>query len=348
MSSSTDSVALACVGVEKAFGPHVVLDGVDLEVAPGGITAILGPSGGGKTTLLRLVAGFETADAGTIRVHGATVEGEKKSVPPERRRVGYVPQEGALFPHLSVGANVGFGLRRSSARAARIAECLELVDLAGSERARPHELSGGQQQRVALARALAPHPEVVLLDEPFSSLDTGLRAQVRTEVCDALQRAGATAVLVTHDQQEALAVSREVAVLLGGRIAQVADPVTLYRAPATLEVATFVGDAVVAPGEYRDGFVECVLGRLACTVRDDSSSAVSVVVRPEQISIDDRTGSVPAHVLARAFLGADALVDLQLTGSETPVRARVGTRDLPEVGAAVCVSVTGPVVAFAR
>ena len=256
MSLSADPVALECTGVRKAFGRRTVLDGIDLVVPTGGITSILGPSGGGKTTLLRLVAGFDRADAGTIAIHGDVVDGVGRPVPPHRRHVGCVPQEGALFPHLSVGGNVGFGLPRGRDRAVRVAECLELVGLPGTEQARPHELSGGQQQRIALARAIAPRPRLVLLDEPFSSLDAGLRAQVRTEVCDAVRRAGATAVLVTHDQEEALSVSDAVAVLLDGRIRQHADPLTLYRAPADLDVARFVGEAVIAEMQTDKALVE--------------------------------------------------------------------------------------------
>jgi len=345
MASSAEP-ALECVGLRKAFGRRAVLEGIDLAVRAGSITAILGPSGEGKTTLLRLIAGFETADAGTIAIHGHAVEGRGRPVPANRRRVGYVPQEGALFPHLSVGANVGFGLRRGLACAERIAECLELVGLAGAERARPHELSGGMQQRVALARALAPRPAIVLLDEPFSSLDAGLRVQVRTEVCDVLRRAGATAILVTHDQQEALSVADAVAVLLGGRIAQLDDPVRLYRMPVDLEVARFVGDAVVVPGRWDGGDIESPLGRLRCSSPEIAATEVTVVVRPEQLVLSDTPGAVTACVVSRAFLGPDAVVELAVPGLEDRVRARVDSWDLPAVGADVTVGVVGPVAAF--
>jgi iron(III) transport system ATP-binding protein len=345
MASSTEP-ALECAGVRKAFGPRTVLAGIDLAVAAGSITAILGPSGEGKTTLLRLIAGFESADAGTIAIHGQWVEGRGRPVPANRRRIGYVPQEGALFPHLSVGANVGFGLRRGPDRAARVAECLDLVGLGGAEQARPHELSGGMQQRVALARALAPRPAVVLLDEPFSSLDAALRVQVRTEVCDVLRRAGATAILVTHDQQEALSVADAVGVLLGGRIAQLDDPVRLYRMPVDLEVARFVGDAVVVHGRIDDGEIESPLGRLRGSSPEIAATDVTVVVRPEQLVLSDAPGTVRARVVSRAFLGPDALVELAVPGLEDRVRARVGSWSLPEIGADVTVGVVGPVAAF--
>ncbi len=341
-------LALACAAVTKAFGGRTVLDRLDLEVVPGTITAILGPSGEGKTTLLRIVAGFETADAGTVTIRGQVVDGARRPVPPHRRRVGVVPQEGALFPHLSVGANVGFGLGRDG-RAARVAECLELVGLAGTERARPHELSGGMQQRVALARALAPRPDLVLLDEPFSALDAGLRAQVRAEVCEVLRRAGATAVLVTHDQQEALSVADSVGVLLGGRVVQHADPVRLYREPVSLEVARFVGEAVVVAGRTSGDRVDCALGTLTPAHPAPGGAptgAVTVVVRPEQLVVRPPGTGVPARVVGRTFLGPDALVDLAVDGLATPVRARVDSWVLPEPGAVVGCSVEGPVPVF--
>ena len=347
MASSAEA-ALRCTGVHKAFGRNVVLDDVDLAVASGGITAILGPSGGGKTTLLRLVAGFERVDGGTITIQGQVVDEGGRPVPPERRRVGYVPQEGALFPHLSVAANVGFGLPRGRGRAPRVAECLELVGLSGSEGARPHELSGGMQQRVALARALAPGPELVLLDEPFSSLDAGLRAQVRTEVCEALRRAGATGMLVTHDQEEALSLADTVGVLLRGRIAQLADPETVYRNPVDLEVATFVGEAVVVVGHHRSGVVASPLGALPCVSAGLADGEVTVVVRPEQIVLSDGPGAVAARLVSRVFHGADAVLELAVEGIAEPVRARVDAWDLPDPAADLSVRVVGPVPAFPR
>lgn len=345
MASSTEP-ALECVALRKAFGPHTVLDGVDLIVAAGGITAILGPSGEGKTTLLRLVSGFDAADRGTIAIRGQVVDGRGRPVPPHRRRVGYVPQEGALFPHLSVGANVGFGLRRSADRAARIAECLDLVGLTDAERARPHELSGGMQQRVALARALAPEPDVVLLDEPFSSLDAGMRAQVRTEVCEVLRHAGATAVLVTHDQQEALSVADAVGVLLHGRIAQLDDPMHLYRQPVSLEVARFVGDAVVIDGRAVAGAIESPFGRLQPAGATPADGPVTVVVRPEQLVCNGKDGVVSARVVGCSFRGPDAVVELAVAGLDATVRARMDSWVLPDVGADVQVAVLGPVAAF--
>jgi iron(III) transport system ATP-binding protein len=320
--------------VRKAFGGRVVLDGVDLVVAPGRITAILGPSGGGKTTLLRLIAGFEAADGGTIAVHGVTVEGAKKSVPPERRRVGYVPQEGALFPHLSVGANVGFGLRRGPERATRVAECLELVDLAGSERARPHELSGGQQQRVALARALAPHPEVVLLDEPFSSLDAGLRSQMRDLLRHVHRQVGVTTLFVTHDQLEAVELADSVALMLGGRIEQHGPPRAFFERPETVAAARFFGAANIVAGRVSGGRFECELGELA--VVDAQEGPGHLVARPEVLRLSEGASrnTVQGTVTRADYRGTSiavivtvGAVTLHVTAPPSvsvPVGARVG------------------------
>src|SRR5579863_8267098 len=253
---------VAVSGLHKAFGAQPVLTGVDLEVPAGSLTAILGPSGSGKTTLLRLLAGIERADAGTITIGGAVVDGPGAYVPPERRRIGYVPQEGGLFPHLSVAANVGFGLPSRDRRGSRVTTMLDLVGLGGMGKRYPHQLSGGQQQRVALARALAIEPAVVLLDEPFASLDAHLRASVRADVQQIFRAAGTTAVLVTHDQDEALAIADRVAVLRDGRIAQYSAPAELYSRPVDSGLARFVGDANLLDGIRRAGLVDTVLGQL--------------------------------------------------------------------------------------
>ena len=336
--------ALVVRGVRRSFGRTPVLVGVDLAVDQGAIAAVLGPSGGGKTTLLRIIAGFDAPDAGTVELHGRTVAGPGVAVPPEDRHIGMVPQEGALFPHLDVGRNVGFGLPRGRAAARRVAECLELVGLGGFERRRPDELSGGQQQRVALARALAPRPSLVVLDEPFSSLDAGLRIQVRDEVCAALRAEGVTALLVTHDQQEALSVADRVAVLLAGAVAQVGDPATVYRHPSDLGVASFVGDAVLLPARRQGVMATCALGEVRIDGSCEADDLV-VVVRPEQLLLDDAPGSVPATVRSSAFFGHDGLVDLEVAGGVT-VRARVYASDLPPAGRRVGVRVAGPISAF--
>lgn len=346
MMSSTKLPGLEVVGVRKVFGSNVVLDCLNLSVAPATITAVLGPSGSGKTTLLRLVAGFERATSGTITLHGRVVEGPGVSVAPERRHVGIVPQEGALFPHLSVAGNIGFGLHRSPDRADRIAECLALVGLEGFERARPHEISGGQQQRVALARALAPRPSLVILDEPFSSLDAGLRAQVRADVFTLLRATNATVVLVTHDQQEALSVADQVAVLLGGRIVQAADPLTVYREPANLDVATFVGDAIVIEATRHNQTADSPLGRLDLRNFTNLPDSVLAVIRPEQVRVVDSPGSVVARVTAITFHGHDGLVTLAINGLADPVTARLRIDELPALDAELRVRVVGTVSAY--
>ena len=262
--------ALQVQGVRKAFDRQPVLQGVDLAVGAGRLVAILGRSGSGKTTLLRLICGFERVDAGEIAIDGQRVSTPALRLPPEQRRIGYVAQEGALFPHLTVAANVLFGLPRAARRERHRAEALlEMVGLPAAYAARwPHELSGGEQQRVALARALAPAPRLVLLDEPFSSLDAALRVETREAVAAALRQAGATALLVTHDQAEALSLGQEVAVLRAGRVVQMATPEVLYRQPADAELARFVGEAVLLPGVADGGQVALRPRHVAARGRD--------------------------------------------------------------------------------
>ena len=261
---------LSISGVVKSFGGLSVLSGVDLEVPEGSFTAILGPSGSGKTTLLRIIAGFERPDEGQVRLGDEVVDDSaQRFVPCEKRRIGYVPQEGALFPHLSVGRNVAFGLPREDRRRGRVMELLEMVGLADEARRYPHQLSGGQQQRVALARALAPDPYIVLLDEPFSSLDAALRASVRAEVHDVLRQSGTTSILVTHDQDEALSMADRVAILRGGVVAQVNAPSTLYRLPRDAELAQFLGEANLVEGTAHGARVATALGELEIASRLD-------------------------------------------------------------------------------
>jgi iron(III) transport system ATP-binding protein len=332
----------------KSYGGPPVLAGVDLDVPSGSLTAILGPSGCGKTTLLRLIAGFLTPDAGTIQLGDTVVAGPGRSVPTSRRNVGYVAQEGALFPHLDVAANISFGLPRARRRGgARVDDLLDLVGLDPSlARRSPHELSGGQQQRVALARALAPEPAVVLLDEPFSSLDAGLRGETGRAVVAALRALDATAVLVTHDQSEALSLADQVAVMRSGRLVQVGAPKTLYEAPTDRGVAEFVGAAVVLPATYRDDAAECALGVLPVSV-PTAPHPQAVMVRPEQLLLGrpDRA-AVRGLVREVSYYGHDASVRLVLEGSGTEVVARVRGSDAPVPGALVGISVDGAVRAL--
>jgi iron(III) transport system ATP-binding protein len=336
-------------GVAKRFGATHVLHDVDLEVADGALTAVLGPSGCGKTTLLRLIAGFLPTDAGTIALDGEVVSAPGRHVPAQRRRVGYVAQEGALFPHLNVADNITFGLpRRARRMQERVGDLLDLVGLdAALARRYPHELSGGQQQRVALARALAPRPSLVLLDEPFASLDAGLRQGTGRAVAQALREVGATAVLVTHDQSEALSLAGQVAVMREGRIVQVGAPDRVYGAPADPEVAAFVGESVVLPAAVAGGVASCALGRLDVADGAVPPGATSVLIRPEQIAIADGEAGVAAEVTEVSYFGHDAAVRLVLLEDGASVLARVIGRRAPRTGERVTLAVRGPVRAYA-
>jgi iron(III) transport system ATP-binding protein len=342
---------LRITGVAKAFGPQPVLREVDLAVPAGSFTAILGSSGSGKTTLLRIVAGFERADGGEISIGGELVDdAARRFVPSERRRIGYVPQEGALFPHLSVGRNVAFGLPRGPERRSRVDELLELVGLSGYRRRFPHQLSGGQQQRVALARALAIGPEVVLLDEPFSSLDAAMRASVRADVLAVLRKAGTTSILVTHDQDEALSMADQVAVLRRGVIAQLDTPAALYGRPGDVDLAQFLGESNVLEGEIHGGRARTGLGDLSVAAGNGSLPAgrAQVMVRPEQIRLQEATNEgVVATVQSYEYYGHDAVVRVRPEGTSLPdlvVRVTGGAPLLP--GLRVGVSVLGAVVVW--
>jgi iron(III) transport system ATP-binding protein len=342
-------LALSVSGLRKAFSGAPVLAGLDLEVPTGSLTAVLGPSGCGKTTLLRLIAGFERADGGTIRVGERVVCDERTHLAPERRGVGFVAQEGALFPHLDVAANVAFGLPRSERRSGRVQELLELVGLAGLDKRHPHELSGGQQQRVALARALAPSPGLVLLDEPFDALDASLRAQVRAEVRAVLRQTGATALLVTHDQEEALSLADVVAVMRDGSIVQAADPQALYRDPVDAELAGFLGEAVLLSSRLRGDHAETALGRLATRgAHGAADTHGTVMLRPEQILCREPISDAPrGRVLSTQFYGHDATALISLEDPSCPqLTARAAGHRLPEVGEEVSIVVEGTALAY--
>ncbi len=339
-------------GVSASYGATEVLHGVDLTVEGGSTTAILGASGCGKTTLLRVVAGFHTADAGEVTIGDRAVASPGFALPPERRGIGYLSQEGNLFPHLTVAGNIGFGLPRSERRdRARTAELLELVGLplALADR-RPEQLSGGQQQRVALARALARRPELVLLDEPFGSLDAGLRSSTRRAVADALSAAGATVLLVTHDQDEALSFADQVAIMREGRFVQVGAPREVYSTPVDRATAGVLGELVVLPGHGAGSEVLTALGNLALAGAG-ATGPVDVAVRPEQVVIGPAaSGAVEAVVDAVDYFGHDALVRLVLPagplGPGSVLFSRVVGADAPTPGRLVAVSVRGPVQAF--
>jgi iron(III) transport system ATP-binding protein len=362
MSAAAGPSAVSIAGVRKGYRERAVLEGLSLEAEAGSLTAILGASGSGKTTLLRLIAGFERADAGTIALGGRVVEGPRTHIPPERRRIGYMPQEGALFPHLNVSGNVGFALRAGresrSELDRRVGDLLDLVGLSGLEQRLPHQLSGGERQRVSLARALAARPTLVLLDEPFSSLDVELATTMRRDVVEVLRTAGATALLVTHDQDEALSIADRVAVLQHGRIVQCDEPTLLYTRPVNGEVARFVGHGNLLLGRLEGGVVRSVLGEIAVelAVPAGEPCAVGVLIRPEQIELTAGETAPRGVVTSREFHGHDVLVGIRLDepawgpapegrpGFE--VLARLPGPEAPAAGTRVALRVRGTAAAW--
>jgi len=305
---------MICVhGVSKRFGDVAAVDSADLCVERGEFVALLGPSGCGKTTLLRLVAGFEQPDGGEVKVGDRVVADDDTWVAPERRRVGMVFQDYALFPHLTVAENVGFGLPRKERRT-RVPIVLALVDLCGLGARYPHELSGGQQQRVALARALAPNPELVLLDEPWSNIDPHLRGSMRDELARILRAIGVTVVLVTHDREEAFSLADRIAVMRDGSVVQEGTPEEVYLAPATRWVAEFVGAGNFLPGTLADGIVATPVGAFPA-LNTCTDAAVEVLIRPELLELEPNpTGS--GQVIAREFRGHDVFYRVLLDGVE--------------------------------
>ena len=325
--------------ITKSFGGSKVLEGISLQVADNELLAILGSSGAGKSTLLRLIAGFEKPDLGEISFDQKVVAGSS-FVSPEKRQIGIVPQDGALFPHLSVYDNIGFGLPKSQGRDERIEQLIALTELEGLEKRMPHELSGGQMQRVALARALAPKPKLVLLDEPFSALDTELRERLRVDVRRIIRAEGVSAILVTHDQEEALSLADRVAVLREGKIIQVGTPTEIYNAPADLGIATFLGDSVLIDGVVQGGKVVTDLGKLTALNHVEEGQSGVVAIRSENFYLQPNPAG-DSEVVGRVFFGHDAVVEVQ-----TPtlrIKARSNGPFAPEVGMKVTIWVRGSV-----
>ena len=333
---SVEAGTIDVTGLDKHFGNQPVLRGVDLHVAPGTVVALLGPSGCGKTTLLRTIAGLEQPDRGSIEVSGKVVVGPNVWVAPERRRIGMVFQDWALFPHLDVAGNVGYGLPRKERTAERIEAALEIVDLGGLAKRQPGTLSGGQQQRVALARAIAPEPAVLLLDEPFSNLDSSLRVQVRSEIHQLLVELGVTTVFVTHDQEEAFVLGDEVAVMFDGQIVQQAPPADLYAHPATPWVAAFVGDANLLAGSADGGMAHTAVG--AVPLLTASHGPVTVLLRPEELRL---TSGGDAVVELIEYYG-HATVYLVQPAEGPRVRVRAGAAPQHRRGDLVTVTYAGP------
>lgn len=334
-------IAIRCREVVKRFGGIAALTGFSLDVPAASILSLLGPSGCGKTTALRVIAGLEHPEAGTVEIGNETVTSPQLFVAPERRQVGMVFQEPALFPHLDVQRNIAYGISQSPDRDQRVAELLSLVGLSGYQHRRPRDLSGGEAQRVALARALAPRPHAILLDEPFAGLDTPLRERMRREVRAILLETRATAVFVTHDQEEALAMSEQVAVMREGRVVQVGHPDQVYLHPTDTWVARFLGEAHFLPGEAGAGMVRTSLGVFPIT--PDLNGPVEVMIRPEMVRLrhaDEGGGRVIDH----EFFGHDQLITIEM-GNGRRLAARTGNRPAYTVGDRVEVTIN-EVVAF--
>jgi iron(III) transport system ATP-binding protein len=330
---------IAVDGIAVHYGDTTAIEDFSLDVEEGALVALVGPSGCGKTTALRAIAGFEQPAAGTIRIRGTVVSDVDTMTAPERRNVGMVFQEYALFPHISVAENVGYGVRGSD-RVSRVQEVLELVGLEDHGDRFPHELSGGEQQRVALARALAPEPDVVLLDEPFSNLDAPQRERMRRELRKILKAARVTAVFVTHDQAEALAIADIIAVMRDGHIRQVGTPDDVYASPVSPWVAKFLGDAVLFDGTAANGAVATALGPVPTALPDGTETRV--MIRPEWImptASDDGTGLV----VDREFYGHDQRVEIELNNGEL-VEALVPTRNAIHVGDRVDIELADSIV----
>ncbi|WP_454863511.1 ABC transporter ATP-binding protein [Pseudomonas hormoni] len=346
--------ALELHSICKSYGAHRALENISLTVPTGSRTVIVGPSGSGKTTLLRMIAGFEFPDSGRLTFNGQTLVDDTHEVPAHQRQIGYVPQDGALFPHMTVAANIGFGLSTKGAiKHERIAELMDSVALDSSMANRwPHELSGGQQQRVALARALAQQPRLMLLDEPFSALDTGLRAAMRKLVARLLADAGVTTILVTHDQSEALSFADQLAVMREGRVVQSGHPLDLYRYPGDEQTAMFLGDAVVMPARIEAGWAHCDLGRIPVNNHRNNHCA-QIMLRPEQlqlvgiVSSSVETAGCRAVVTERDFSGNTCTLTVELeplSSTDLPGRAlmvRSSGLYAPPTGSAVHVSTIG-------
>ena len=331
--------------LHKSFGELSVLRGVNLEVTKGELLSVIGTSGGGKTTLLRLIAGFETPSIGEIELQNVIISSEKNVVPPELRRIGIVPQDPTLFSHLKVFDNVAFGLRNKSKNEKRevVEKLLSLVRLEDLEKRFPHELSGGQQQRVALARALAPEPELLLLDEPFAALDAHLRAEVRHDVQTVLTELQMTAIMVTHDQDEALSIADKVAVLRDGIIVQIDSPRAIYNRPIDSDVATFLGDAVIVEGVINGSKVSTALGALALSKEYAEGTRGKVAIRPENFYLQPHLEG-NSVVIGRQFFGHDAIIDVQTP--QAVIKARTSGPLSPEIGMKVTVWVRGTVSFF--
>ena len=343
--NNVNTPIIACYSLSKTFDDVPAVQNVDLEIAPGDFVALLGPSGCGKTTVLRLLAGLESPDTGIIRIGEVEIAGKGYALPPEKRRLGMVFQEYALFPHMSVRDNIAFGIRDRPDRDQRINEVLELVDLKAIQHRGPHSLSGGQQQRVALARALAPKPAVMLLDEPFSNLDAALRQRVRREIRHILLKAGVTTLFVTHDQEEALSLSDHLAVMIDGQIMQYGPPQELYRFPANQAVAGFLGETNFLAGKAQGDYAETCLGRVP--LHTPANGEVTIMIRPENLVLQpDPAGKVT--ISSHEYVGHSWIVMVRDQHNHS-FRCRLnGALPPPSCGETVTVCVQDAAMAYKR
>ena len=333
---------LSISNLSVKFDQTQVLRDVSFDLDQGQLLAVLGPSGAGKSTLLRLIAGFDRVSTGEIELAGTTLSSPDTLVAPEKRNIGIVPQDAALFPHLTVAQNIGFGLGKRSAaeRSARVAELLELTRLTELADRKPDQLSGGQAQRVALARALAPRPALVLLDEPFSALDAELRSELREQVREVLRVENATAILVTHDQEEALSLADRVAVLRAGEIIQIGTPAEIYNSPADVGIATFLGDSVLVDGVVSHGKIVTDLGKLKPLNQVSEGASGVVAIRSENFYLQPNPKG-DSEVVGRVFFGHDAVLEVKTP--KLTIRARSNGPFAPEIGMKVTVWVRGSV-----
>lgn len=339
-----EPLRLEVQSLTRRFGGRAVVDDVSLEIAPGQVTCLLGPSGCGKSTTLRMIAGVEMPDSGRILIDGEEVCGPARFLPPEARGVGLMFQDFALFPHLTVAQNVGFGLNGDRAgRMSRIAELLEKVNLSGYGAKHPHELSGGEQQRVALARALAPRPRVMLMDEPFSGLDNRLRDGIRDTTLEVLKEEGTAVLLVTHEPDEALRMADEVALMRGGRIVQMGSPYNVYNSPVDRAAAAFFSDINIIRGVSHGALTQTPFGEFLTPGHADGTE-VEIIIRPQHLKIDfDRGGRGPNPTMQEGsaargtvqrarFLGRESLIEFCMDFEGAKLSAAVPGVFLPKPG----------------